>query len=186
MFRLAFVILFCAAGLTVIVAPSNVAADKCIQVLRQGNIETLVNRCGQCKIATLIRSRAGGAKPVTRQFTVMAQSTFPVPFKGSGSSRIKSERLCPRARGEAENQNRVQPVSPDNKQCVGFDTSRAGRIALVNRCDECRAAAIQRSLDGQAGGVRDFVKLDAGGRTLISSEGYSNVGLLAEIPCPNG
>lgn len=173
-------------GVTGTAIPSDADADRCIQILRQGNIETLVNKCDQCKIAMLIRSRPGGAKPVTRQFTVMAKSTFPIPFKGSGRSRIKFERLCPRARGQAENENRSAPVSPDNKQCIRFETSRSGSVELVNLCDECRAAAIQRSLDGHAGGVRDFVKISAGGRTPISSQGYSNVGLLAEIPCPNG
>lgn len=159
--------------------PTAEAAAKCIQIVRQGNIETLVNRCGQCKIVMLMRMRPGGAKPVTRQFPVLANSTAPLPFKGSGRSRIKSERLCPRDRGQAK----AAAKQPTTNKCVTLEQTGGGAI-LINRCGKCRAAAIQRSNNNQSSGVRDYIKLESGQRMAVPSRGYSSVGLLAEIPCP--
>ena len=182
MFRFAIAITVCTVVAALADIPRADAARKCIQIYRQGNIETLVNRCGQCKIAMLMRVRPGGVKPVTRQFPVMAKSTAPLPFKGPGQSRIKSERLCPRDRGQAENAKK-QPVA---SKCVTLEQSGDAGAVLVNRCGECRAAAIQRSNNGQASGVRDYIKLQSGQRTPIPSKGYTSVGLLAEIACPKG
>jgi len=139
----------------------------------------LVNRCGQCQIATLMRMRPGGAKPVTRNFPVLARSTAPLPFKGSGQSRIKSERICPRDRGRAEQAAK----QPNTDKCVTLEQVSSGAV-LINRCGECRAAAIQRSNDNQATGVRDYMTIATGQSVAIPSRGYRSVGLLADIPCP--
>lgn len=180
MLRIALTILSVSALVTAADIPRAEAANKCIHIVRQANIETLVNRCDQCKIAMLMRTRPGGAIPVTRQFPVLARSTAPVPFKGSGQSRIKSERLCPRDRGKAE----AAAKQPKSNKCVTLEQSGSLGAVLINRCGECRAAAIQRSNDNQATGVRDYMKLQSGQRKAISSNGYSSVGLLGEIPCP--
>lgn len=180
MFRFALAFLLMSTLVTLADMPRAEAAGKCIQIARQGNIETLVNRCGQCQIATLMRMRPGGVIPVTRQFPVLARSTAPLPFKGSGQSRIKSERLCPRDRGKAE----AAAKQPTSNKCISLEQSGNLGAVLINRCGQCRAAAIQRSNDNQATGVRDYIKLKGGQRTSISSRGYSSVGLLAEIPCP--
>lgn len=185
MLRLPMAVLLFTMGVVILDTPKVHAANKCIQVLRQGNIETLVNRCAQCKIATLMRARPGGAKPVTRQFKVFAKSTFPVPFKGSGRSRIKSERLCPSERGAKNNSpTKGQHKSGDGERCVSLEQNAGSGVMLVNRCGKCRAAAIERSTNGQNGASRDYIKIDAGGRTIVPSKGYSTVGLLAEIACP--
>lgn len=182
MFRFGWAFLVVCTLATLADTPDAEAAAKCIQIARQGNIETLVNRCGQCKIATLMRMRPGGAKPVTRQFPVLARSTATLPFKGSGRSRIKSERLCPRDRGQAEDAAK----QPTSSKCITLEQSGTAGAVLINRCGQCRAAAIQRSNDNQATGVRDYMKLNGGQRMTIPSYGYSSVGLLAEIPCPKG
>ncbi len=182
MFRIALAALSLSALMIVADIPRAEAAAKCIQVYRQGNIETLVNRCGQCMIAMVFRMRPGGAKPVTRQFPVLARSSAPVPFKGSGQSRIKSERLCPRDRGQLEEAAK----QPKSNKCITLEQSGSAGAILINRCGECRAAAIQRSNDNQATGVRDYLKLQSGQRTVVASKGYSSVGLLGEISCPKG
>jgi hypothetical protein len=159
--------------------PEAVAANRCLHIVRQGNIETLLNRCGQCQIATLMRMRPGGAKPVTRNFPVLARSTATLPFKGSGQSRIKSERICPRDRGKAEQAAK----QPNTAKCVTLKQVTSGAV-LINRCGECRAAAIQRSNDNQATGVRDYMTIATGQSVSVPSRGYTSVGLLADIPCP--
>lgn len=180
MLRIALAVFFVSAMAILADIPRAEAAGKCIHIVRQGNIETFVNRCGQCMIAMVLRMRPGGAKPVTRQFPIQAKSTAPVPFKGSGQSRIKSERLCPRDRGQLEEAAK-QPIS---NKCVILEQSGSAGAVLINRCSECRAAAIQRSNDNQATGVRDYLKLQSGQRRAVPSKGYSSVGLLGEIPCP--
>ena len=180
MFRFALAVLSLSVLTIFADVPRADAASKCIHIVRQGNIETLVNKCGQCMIAMMLRMRPGGAKPVTRQFPVLARSTAPIPFKGSGQSRIKSERLCPRDRGQLEEAAK----QPKSNKCVTLEQSGSAGAILINRCGECRAAAIQRSNDNQATGVRDYLKLQSGQRTVVASLGYSSVGLLGEIPCP--
>ena len=182
MFRISLAVLSVCVLVTFADVPRVDAATKCIHIARQRNIEALINKCGQCMIAMVYRMRPGGAKPVTRQFPVLARSSAPVPFKGSGQSRIKSERLCPRDRGQLEEAAK----QPKSNKCVTLEQSGSAGAILINRCGECRAAAIQRSNDNQATGVRDYLKLQSGQRAVIPSKGYSSVGLLGEIPCPKG
>lgn len=167
-------------GLALVADSSQaIAAERCLHIVRQGNIEKLVNRCGQCQIATLMRMRPSGAKPVTRNFPVLARSTATLPFKGSGQSRIKSERICPRDRGKVEQAAKQLNTA----KCVTLEQVSGGAV-LINRCGECRAAAIQRSNDNQATGVRDYMTIATGQSVSVPSRGYRSVGLLADIPCP--
>jgi len=160
------------------------AANRCVRIQRQGNIETLINSCNVCQVATITRSRPGSQVPTGRQINVQARSTFPGPFRGPGRSRITSERPCKGERGgqrdllEEFNQPNAAP------KCVNMERSADNGVTLVNTCGECRAVAIERIVASNGQRARDYLVLAGRGRIPVASKGYSSVGLLAEIPCP--
>jgi len=160
------------------------AANQCVRIQRQGNIETFINSCNVCQVATITRSRPGNQVPTGRQINVQARSTFPGPFRGPGRSRITSERPCKGERGgqkdliESFNQPNTEP------KCVNMERSADNGVTLVNTCGECRAVAIERTVASNGKRARDYVVLAGRGRVPVASRGYSSVGLLAEILCP--
>lgn len=165
--------------------PQDVEAkSKCVRIARQGNIETLVNTCNSCVIASIIRSRPGNAVPVGRQLNVQARSEFPVPFRGPGRSRIKSERPCPGEKGaqkdllESFNQPEAAP------KCVSMEQTDGNGVMLVNRCGLCKAVAIERFTTDGASRSRDYMALAGGSSMPVRANGFSGVGLLGEIDCP--
>lgn len=161
------------------------ARERCIRIQRQGNIETLINVCTQCVKANLLRSRPGNAVPVGREFNVQARSTFPVPFRGPGRTRVTSETPCPGEDGADKNLLQSYDQQSDEQRCVSMERSQRNGIVLVNRCGLCRAVAIERVMAGSGRSARDYM-LVAGGSTIpVRAEGFAGVGLLGEIPCPD-
>jgi len=174
-------------ALTVFVIwPSDVQAkSKCVRIVRQGNIETLVNTCDICVVATIIRSRPGSQVPVGRDFNVRARADFPVPFKGPGRSRIKSEQPCRGGIG-AEQDLITSFNKPTAKpECVKMERSARNGVVLVNRCSVCKAVAIQRATADGGTTSRDYFALAGNTSMPVRSNGYAQVGLLAEIDCPS-
>ena len=160
-------------------------ADKrCVRIQRQGNIETYVNSCNVCMVATITRSRPGSQVPTGRQLNIQARSTFPGPFRGPGRSRITNVRPYKGQTGgqkdllESFNQPNSKP------KCVNMERSADSGVALVNTCSECRAVALERIIASNGQSARDYVIIAGRGRIPVASRGYSSVGLLAEIPCP--
>jgi hypothetical protein len=161
------------------------AKSRCVRIQRQGNIETLYNTCNTCVVASIIRSRPGNAVPVGREFNVQANSEFPSPFKGPGRSRIKSERACPGEKG-AEKDLLESFNKPDTQpQCVSMVQGGDNGVMLVNKCNMCKAVAIERvTADGSARS-RDYMALAGGAQIPVRANGFAGIGLLAEIDCPN-
>lgn len=160
------------------------AAERCIMLQRQGNIETLVNVCGVCRTVTLMRSRPGNSVPVNRTLDIQAGTTFPGPFRGPGRTRIMSDRLCPSEQGGTKNllDTMNAPPSPA-KTCVSLEQNRQQGVVLVNRCGECKAVAIERWSGSSGNRVRDYVEVAPQRTRPLSSKGFSQVGLLGEVAC---
>ncbi|MEX0694940.1 MAG: hypothetical protein WD075_10875 [Rhodospirillales bacterium] len=159
------------------------AAERCVRLIRQGNIETLINTCDVCRVASIIRSRPGNEVPVGREINVQARSDFPVPFKGPGRSRIKAERACPGEAGAPKDLMTAFDKPESEPKCVSMERADTIGIVLVNRCGECRAVAIER-VAGGGNSSRDYMALAGGASMPVASNGYTRVGLLAEIACP--
>lgn len=160
------------------------AAERCIRLIRQGNIETLINTCDVCRVASIIRSRPGNEVPVGREINVQARSDFPVPFRGPGRSRIKAERACPGEAGAPKDLMQAFDKPESEPKCVSMERADNIGIVLINRCGVCRAVAIER-VNGNGGNRdRDYMALAGGARMPVSSNGFSSVGLLGEIACP--
>jgi len=123
-------------------------AGRCTRLIRRVGSETLINTCNTCLMVNLARKRSGIALPVRRSFTLAAKSTFPVPFRGPGRTRITSEVPCKGTTGEAPNlattdiQKTQKSESPI--QCVQLKKGSTGNPVLFNACKKCRAAAIRR------------------------------------------
>lgn len=193
-FRLPVLILICAvpvltAFAALVPASKAEAADRCIRIVRQGNVETLVNTCNACRVASLIRSRPGSEVPVGRRFNVQPKSTFPVPFKGPGRTRITSDFPCPGTAGGDKDifnsESEQQETPPGTPECVSLEQSSDVGIVLVNRCGTCRAVAIERYTADGGGRARAYLMVAGGSRAPVAANGFARVGLLAEIACPD-
>lgn len=162
----------------------SAAPNKCTRLLRQSNIETLVNTCDACQIVSIIRSRPGNSVPVGRKFHVQPGHPFLVPFRGPGRSRITAERPCPGEKGAQKDLLKAFDAPQSGPQCVSMEQGGSG-IELVNRCGECKAVAIERVSANGRDRVRDYMALSGNAKLPVSPRGFASVGLLAEIPCPS-
>lgn len=172
------------AGIASVAVPTAEAKDRCLRIVRQGNIETLVNTCNSCRVAALIRSRPGNAVPMSRRFNVQGQSTFPVPFRGPGRTRITSDFPCPGEEGgDTDLLKAEEAPAPGAPKCVSLERASDVGIVLVNRCGACRAVAIERYTADGSGRARAYLTVAGGSRAPVNANGFANVGLLAEIAC---
>lgn len=172
-------------GTLVLGAQPADATGQCIRIIRQGDIETLVNRCDTCRVASLIRSRPGSEVPAGRKFNVQGNSTFPVPFRGPGRTRITSDFPCPgEAGGDTDLLSQETAEQAADPTCVSLERADRIGVVLVNRCGTCRAVAIERVTADGSGRARDYMTLVGGTRTPVTANGFAAIGLLGELPCP--
>ena len=166
--------------------PTPADASRCIRIMRQGNIETLVNTCDTCLVATLTRSRPGNAVPVGREYNILAKSRFPVPFRGPGRTRVESEYPCPGTPGGQKDLLKQQQASNVSKpeKCVSIQSAQGVGVVLVNSCTECRAVALERFNTLQGPHNRDYMIVSGRNRVPVKSKGFREVALLGDISCP--
>lgn len=171
-------------ALTVFAAwPREADAGRCIRIVRQGNIETMVNTCNTCVIANIIRSRPGSSVPVGREYNIQPRSDFPVPFRGPGRTRVNSEKPC---RGEVgADQDLLESLDTPKSapKCVSMERSQRYDVVLVNKCGLCKAVAIERVTADGRGRSRDFMALAGGSTVPVKAMGFAQVGLVAEADC---
>ncbi len=160
------------------------AASQCLRLVVNGGVETLVNTCNQCRVASIIRSRPGNDVPVGRKYNVQPGSTFPVPFRGPGRSRLTSDFPCPGEPGGDNDLLNPKAQQAAAEKCVNMERGDNNAIMLVNRCGTCRAVAIERMAEGARSGNRDYFLISGGSRLPVKAEGFVSVGLLGDIPCP--
>lgn len=163
-----------------------VKAQRCTRLIPTGGREVIINSCNTCRTVGITRKRPGIAVPVIRSFNVQAKSTFPVPFRGPGRSRVTSERVCKGEAGASKNLVEPGPKRKTDKACVSLEKARAGGVALVNKCRVCKAVLIERQnrLGGRA--QRQAYKVSPGTVLPVPSKGQARVGLVGEIDCPRG
>ena len=159
-------------------------ATKCLRLLRRGHQETLINTCGTCKIVGVTRKRSGIAMPVRRSFNIQSGTTYPMPFRGPGSSRITSSQNCQDTVADARDSDKVRIAA---NRCLDLKPSGKGQgiATLVNNCGSCRAGAVQRMDRNNKILERQAYRIKPNDSALVLSNGAAKVGLIADIACPS-
>ncbi len=118
------------------------AAGRCAVLVREGTLETLVNRCGTCREVRVQRDRPGNGFPTHRTVMLREGGQAPLPFRGTGSTRILSDDPCEKGIRDAG------PLTAP--ACIRIlPASRTGPL-LINECEDCRSASIEtRERDGR-------------------------------------
>ena len=159
-------------------------AMKCVRLSRKGSSETLVNSCGGCRIVAVARKRSGIAMPILRSFNVHPNAPYTLPFKGPGRSRITTIQNCQSDEADTKDTKNLNAGNELGK-CVVLKQMVNGSAVIINGCNTCRGAAIQRiNQNGQLIN-RQAYKLKPKQSILVKSKGATQLGLIAEIPCPS-
>ncbi len=108
-----------------------IKAERCTRLFPTGGREVIINSCNTCRTVGITRKRPGIAVPVIRSFNVPAKSTFQVPFRGPGRSRITSERACKGESGASKNLVEPGPKRKNDKACVSLEKARTGGVARI-------------------------------------------------------
>lgn len=163
-----------------------VKVQRCTRLIPTGGREIIVNSCNTCQTVGITRKRPGIALPVMRSFSVQAKSTFQVPFRGPGRSRLTSERACKGETGATRNLVVPGLKKKTVEACVSLEKVKSGGVALVNKCKVCKAALIERQ--NRLGGnvQRQAYKVPGSTVLPVPSKGQARVGLVGEIDCPRG
>ena len=171
------------------------AGGQCIGLVRSGGGEHLVNRCGVCRMATVMRTRPGSAVPASRQFSLRGQSDLRLPFKGPGRSRVTADLPCKGSAAEAPNlvSPRGTPAAPPKPAdpqaakyqtaCLSLKRAVSGGVAVVNSCAFCRIAGIHRQDAGGGRKQRQAILVEGGATLLVPRKGFAKVGLIGEAAC---
>ena len=170
-------------AVTVMPSAANAAKGQCVRLIPDGGREIIFNACSSCRVVGITRKRPGNAVPVSRTYNVQPHSQFPVPFRGPGRSRITYELPCKGEPGAARNLVDPTPQRKTEEACVSLGKTRSGGIVLVNKCQVCKAALIERQ-DRTGGGQRQAYKVGPQSVVAVPSKGMAGVGLVGEIACP--
>ena len=171
-------------AVTAMPGPANAAKGQCVRLIPDGGREVIFNACSTCRVIGITRKRPGNAVPVSRTYNVQPRSRFPVPFRGPGRSRITYELPCKGEPGAARNLVDPAPIKKAGGACVSLEKTRfGGGVALVNKCQVCKAALIERK-DRTGGSHRQAYKVPPQSAMTVPSKGMAGVGLVGEIACP--
>jgi len=156
---------------------------RCARLAPTGGGEVIVNECDRCRIVKITRKRPGNSVPVSRTFNVPAKSTFPVPFRGPGRSRVTSVQAC-----EGDPGGAIELVNPKAKKkaetCINLKRNLRGAIVLANSCSACKAAMIERQDRSGTNGKRQVYKIKGLAAIEVPQLGAAKVGLVGTIDCP--
>lgn len=117
------------------------AGRQCSKIKRVSGFETLVNTCNACMNVQVVRDRAGYGKASLRTFKMVKSGEFPLPFKGSGKTRIVSEEACGGTTAAERNSN--SQIAEQQEKCI-IPVRTVQGIAMANSCSGCRAYVIER------------------------------------------
>ena len=159
-------------------------AIKCVQLSRTVSSETLVNSCGGCRIVAVARKRSGISMPILRSFNVHPNVPYTLPFKGPGRSRITTIQNCQSDEVDAKDAKKLNPGNELGK-CVVLKQMFNGSAVIINECSTCRGAAVQRTNQNGQLINRQAYKLRPKQSIVVKSNGATQLGLIAEIPCPS-
>ena len=156
-----------------------VASIQCLFVNQRGGFETMVNRCGQCRVAKVTRKRPG-SMPIFRTVHVPAGKTVQLPFKGRGQTRIAQETFCANANGDDPNQSLI-----DRAKCLKLKNMQTAGMVMVNLCDQCRSAVVERV--GNNNQKTHQVAVVKGRAYIpIPAQGANSARILSERKCQKG
>lgn len=182
-FNLACFALLSLLAVTAMPSPAMAAKGQCVRLIPDGGREVIFNACSSCRMIGITRKRPGNAVPVSRTYNIQPHSEFPVPFRGPGRSRITYELPCKGDPGAARNLVDPAPIKKAEGACVSLEKTRAGGVALINKCQVCKAALIERK-DRTGAGHRQAYKVAPQSVVAVPSKGMAGVGLVGEIACP--
>ncbi|MFQ5765503.1 MAG: hypothetical protein ACE5GT_11275 [Rhodospirillales bacterium] len=160
------------------------AVGQCTRLVPTGGREIIVNACSRCRVVNIIRKRPGNEVPVSRSYNVPPRSTFPVPFRGPGRSRITSVLPCRGDPGAAQNLVDPSPRKQAAKACVALGRAKSGDVVLINSCATCKAVLVERQNRLGRGTQRQAYKVNGQSMAAVASKGAAQVGLVGEIDCP--
>jgi len=162
----------------------TLVAINCVRLSRMGSSEILINSCGGCRIVAVARKRSGIAMPILRNFHVHPNAPYTLPFKGPGRSRITTIKNCQSDQADAKDSVKLNAGNELGK-CVVLKKMVNGSVVIINGCDTCRGAAVQRiNQNGQLIN-RQAYKLMPKQSVLVKSKGATQLSIIAEIPCPS-
>lgn len=154
---------------------------QCIYLARDRGREVLVNACGKCITVGLIRERHGGLAPQSRRYNVQKGSTFALPFRGPGFTRMKSKFPCAREQGAVPNLAKPETAKAPEK-CISIKRASAG-VVLKNSCGSCRVAGVERFDARRRSLGREYLKVRKRD-VLVRQRGAAQVGLIGDVECP--
>jgi len=160
------------------------AVNQCTRLVPTGGREMIVNACTACRVVSIIRSRPGNDVPVSRTYNVPPRSTFPVPFRGPGRSRITAEVPCKGDPGAAQDLINPAPKKQVAKACVNLAKVKSGDVMLVNDCGACKAVLVERQNRLGRGTDRQAYLVNGQSAVAVVSKGAAQIGLIGEIDCP--
>jgi hypothetical protein len=128
------------------VTPAYARAE-CARISRVVGQSMLTNTCGECRSIQVIKDRSGNALPSMRTFVLNGGEQFPLPFKGTGGTRVTIDAPCQEQ--TKLDQIREKEVANAVRRCI-FPMQTARGLVLVNGCDSCRAIVVERRyMDGR-------------------------------------
>ncbi|MGB0670628.1 MAG: hypothetical protein ACPGNT_03975 [Rhodospirillales bacterium] len=161
-----------------LLAPANAAPLSCVNLVSNQGRPTLINRCNECRIATLERKRPGDQVPITRHYTMPASAKVEGIYHGSGRARITDDRSCSEPTAESADANGVQ--SADGQNCIGLQATDSGMVA-INSCNACRVAVVERLSRGSQ--TRATVSVGPRSYAAMSRDGALQARVVAEAAC---
>lgn len=120
---------------------AEAAGSKCARIQAVSGFETLINNCNACMSIQVIRDRSGVAAATMRTFKMFKKGEFPLPFKGSGRTRIVSEESC--GGSTAQERESDKNIENSTKTCI-IPVRTAKGIAMANTCGDCRSFVVER------------------------------------------
>lgn len=172
------------AGLVVTLPASPAAASDggdraCVQLLRMGDGDHVVNRCGVCRAVSVARNRPGSNFPRTDTLVLPMGGSQRLPYQGPGQTRILGEQPCTTADAGA-----AEPINEEASQCVGLVRSNSA-AGLVNGCWSCRVVAIEQTrVNG--GSARESYVLAPSSVLPLRVAGLARVQIVKDDPCQRG
>lgn len=160
------------------------SADSCVRVVPRQGGENLVNQCDSCRQVSVLRMRTGaGANPTQRTFVVQGGMTMPMPFRGTGRSRITGETPCEGVPGGPTNLVNPKAAAPAPGEPLCVQLYRAGgAIAMVNPCAVCRLVTVERH-GANGGSARTAYAINAKSQIPLDPLGAASAKLVGETAC---
>lgn len=156
-----------------------VRSIQCLFVDKRSGLETMINRCGQCRMAKVSRKRPG-AMAIYRTVHVPAGQRVQLPFRGRGQTRITEETFCANAKGEDPNQ-----LLEDRAKCLQLRNMRTAGMVMVNLCDKCRSAVIERIGDNNQN-TRQLTVVKGRAYIPLPAQGANSARIISERKCRPG